>query len=73
MNKTELAAALDFAVAEAKAGGARTFLLVWETGAKMELRTHPQSAALLRGVVDMLAEAVLTGPPEDDDEDEDDE
>lgn len=67
MKESELTAALDFAAAEAKAAGATTFLLVWETAGALTYRTHPQSVALLRGVVDMLAEEMA---PDDDDDDD---
>ncbi len=67
---SELAEAADFAVAEMKAAKAGTFVMVWEAQGTMTVRTHPRSAALLRGVVDMLAEVLAPEGEPDDDGDE---
>jgi hypothetical protein len=71
MSKSELAAALDFAAEEAKRGRAATFLLAWESDGQMHVRTHPPSAALLRGVVLLLSEQAFPDDTDDDDADED--
>ncbi len=70
MSKSELAAALDFAAEEAKRSGAATFLLAWEEGGQMHVRTHPQSGALLRGVVLLLSEQAFPDDSDDDDDDD---
>ena len=69
---SELAQAADFALGEMKAANASTYLLVWEAEGSVSVRTHPQSAALLRGLVLLLSEEVFPDPqPESDDDDAD--
>lgn len=66
---SELSQAADFALGELKAARATTFLLVWESEGAISVRTHPQSAALLRGLLMLLSDEVFPEAAESDDDD----
>jgi hypothetical protein len=65
---SELAQAADFALGEMKAARAATFLMVWESEGTITVRTHPPSAALLRGLLMLLHEEVFPDEPREDDD-----
>ena len=63
---SELILAARFALGEIEAARPATFLMAWETDGEVHVRTHPQSAALFRGLVMLLSDQAF--PDEEVDE-----